>query len=138
MNESAQLSSQFSPDMHWFAYMSSESGDWQVYVQPYQATGAKVQVTKQGGRLPLWSADGRQLFYEHDGQMFTVAVQSGTQPVFGAPVPLPVRGFIQPLIRRNFDMTPDRKQFVMLFRPGPDIEVISNWLARVQQSVKAD
>ena len=132
MNESAQLSSRFSPDMHWFAYMSSESGDWQVYVQPYPETGAKFQVTKQGGRLPLWSADGQQLFYEHDGQMFAVPVQFGVQPAFGTPSALPVTGFIQPLIRRNFDMTPDRKQFVMLFRPGPDIEVIANWLDRVR------
>jgi len=138
VNESAQLSSRFSPDMHWFAYMSSESGDWQVYVQPYPTSGAKYQVTREGGRLPMWSADGRQLFYEHDGRMFAVPVQSTMQPIFGTPVALPVTGFIQPLIRRNYDMTPDGKQFVMLFRPGPEIEVVSNWLDELQQRVKAN
>jgi hypothetical protein len=45
---------------------------------------------------------------------------------FGEPSPLPITGYIQPLIRRNYDMMPDLKQFVMLFRAGPKVEVISN------------
>jgi serine/threonine-protein kinase len=125
---SAQLSSRFSPDRHWVAYMSSESGDWQVYLQPWPETGAKYQVTKQGGRLPMWSADGRDLYYDWDGRMFSIPVHMGTQVTFGQPAAMPITGYIQPLIRRNYDMTPDGKQFVMLFRAGPQVEVISNFV----------
>jgi Tol biopolymer transport system component len=123
--KSAQLSSRFSPDRRWVAYMSSESGDWQIYVQPWPETGAKFQITKQGGRLPMWSADGQNLYYDWNGKMFSIPVRPGTEVTAGQPSPLPITGYIQPLIRRNYDMTPDGKQFVMLFRAGPQIEVIS-------------
>jgi dipeptidyl aminopeptidase/acylaminoacyl peptidase len=131
LDESAQLSSAFSPDRHWFAYMSSESGDWQIYVQPYPTTGAKYQVTSGGGRLPMWSGDGGKIYYEHDGQMFEVSVGAGPQPTFGTPVGLPITGFVQPLIRRNYDMMPDHQSFLMLFRPGPEIVLLTDWLNRL-------
>ena len=131
--KSAQLSSRFSPDGHWVAYMSSESGDWQVYLQPYPATGAKYQVTKQGGRLPMWSADGREIYYEWDGRMLSIPVHIGSEMTFGEPSALPVTGYIQPLLRRNYDMTPDGKQFVMLFRAGPQVDVISNFVDGLKQ-----
>ena len=136
---SAQLSSQFSPDMRWVAYMSSEAGDWQLFAQPVpNPTGVKYQLTTEGGRFPMWSTDGRQLIYEHDGRMFSAPFQAGTQPKIGKPVELPVGGFIQPLIRRNYDMTPDGKSFLMLFRPGPQIEVVSNWTAQLKQLARSN
>ena len=85
----------------------------------------------------MWSADGRQLLYENDGRMFSAAFQSGEQPALGKAVGLPVSGFIQPLIRRNYDMMPDRKSFLMLFRPGPQIEVMSNWTNQLKQLAQA-
>ncbi|MGB7220792.1 MAG: hypothetical protein WBD07_18475 [Vicinamibacterales bacterium] len=130
VNESAQLSSSLSPDKRWLAYMSSESGDWQIYVQPYPATGAKYQVTTKGGRSPMWAAGGR-LVYDNDGRMFSVSVQPGAAPTFGAPAQLPVTGYIQPLLRRNWDITPDGTELLMLFRPGPRIDVVSGWTAKV-------
>jgi serine/threonine-protein kinase len=124
--KSAQLGSRFSPDSHWVAYMSSESGDWQIYVQPFPATGAKYQVTKQGGRLPMWSAEGRNLYYDWDGKMYSIPVQLGTGVTAGQPSLMPISGYIQLRIRRNYDLMPDGRQFVMLFRAGPRIEVLSN------------
>jgi Tol biopolymer transport system component len=129
--KSAQLSSRFSPDRKWVAYMSSESGDWQVYLQPFPATGAKYQVTKKGGRLPMWSANGQEIYYDQDGKMFAIPVHFGPQVSFGEPASMPITGYIQPLIRRNYDMMPDGKQFVMLYRPGPQVEVISSWNAKL-------
>jgi len=129
VNETAQLSSSFSPDKKWIAYMSSEGDAWQVYVQPYPATGTKYQVTTEGGRSPMWAANGRLLF-DNDGRMFSVSVQPGATPTFSKPAPLPVSGYIQPLLRRNWDMTPDGK-LLMLFRPGPQIDVVSGWTTKV-------
>ena len=133
VNETAQLSSSFSPDKRWVSYMSSESGNWQVYLQPYPATGMKYQVTRQGGRSPMWTADGR-LVYDNDGRMFAVPVTLGATPTFGTPTALPVSGYIQPLLRRNWDMAPDGRQLLMLFRPGPQLNVVSNWTGRVPTS----
>src|SRR5262249_21387435 len=53
----------FSPDGHWLAYMSDESGKREVYVQPFPASGGKWQISTAGGREPVWSRDGKEIFY---------------------------------------------------------------------------
>ncbi len=58
--------SSLSPDGHWLAYMSNDSGQNEVYVQPFPPTGAKYQISTSGGRNALWSPDGKQLFYQPD------------------------------------------------------------------------
>ena len=125
VEESAQLSGAFSPDRKWHSYMSNESGDWQVYVQPYPKTGAKYQVTTNGGRSPMWLPDGR-LVFEHDGGISSVSLQATAgKPSFTNLQQHPISGFIQPLLRRSWDVMPDGR-LLMLFRDGPKIDVTSN------------
>jgi WD40-like Beta Propeller Repeat len=136
---SGEISSQFSPDGHWFAYMSNESGDWQVYVQPYPMTGTKYQVTKQGGRFPVWSNDSRQLIYEYDGRLFSTDIHAGEKLTFDEPLQLPISGFTQTLIRRNHDLTPDGKHFLMIFRsPTVQVDVVPNWFDELNRRLKAE
>jgi eukaryotic-like serine/threonine-protein kinase len=126
---SAQHSSRFSPDGHWIAYISDETGRHEVFVQPFPVTGTKYQITKNGGGHPLWSPDGKQLFFDNNQRMFSVQVQ--TQPSFtaGDPQPLPISGFIQGTgnNRRQYDMTSDGKQFLMMFPVPDEIHVNGNW-----------
>jgi serine/threonine-protein kinase len=137
--KSGEISSQFSPDGHWFAYMSNESGDWQVYVQPYPTTGARYQVTTKGGRFPVWLNDSREIIYEYDGRLFSTTVHAESGLTFAKPVELPIAGFTQTLIRRNYDLTPDGKHFLMVFRsPTVQVEVISNWFEELNQRVGAE
>ena len=49
----------FSPDGHWLAYMSDESGRYEIYVQPYPGPGGKFQISTEGGADPLWNHNGR-------------------------------------------------------------------------------
>lgn len=128
IDDSAQMSSSMSPNRRWVAYMSSDSGDWQLYVQPYPATGKRYQVTTDGGRSPMWTSDN-QLVFDKDGQMYAVSLQLGDTPTFGAPRTLPVTGYVQPQLRRNWELirAGDASQFLMLFRPAPQIQVIANW-----------
>lgn len=130
VDESAQLSGAFSPDGKWFTYMSNESGDWQVYIQPYPKTGAKYPVTTTGGRSPLWLPDGR-LVFEHDSNIATVSIKPGAQPTFSAVEQHPISGFIQPLLRRSWDLTPDGR-LLMLFRDGPRLDVVANVMDRLE------
>ncbi len=53
----------FSPDGQWIAYQSDENGDWDVFVQPWPLRPDKYQVSSNGGTWPVWSADGRSLFF---------------------------------------------------------------------------
>jgi Tol biopolymer transport system component len=135
VEESAQLSGAFSPDRKWHSYLSNESGDWQVYVQPYPKTGAKYQVTTDGGRSPMWLPDGR-IVYERDGSIMTISMRPGTPPVFGQPESHPIGGFIQPLLRCAWDVSPDGR-LLMLYRDGPRIDVVTNVMGRVLASGQA-
>jgi eukaryotic-like serine/threonine-protein kinase len=53
----------FSPDGHWVAYVSNDSGKDEVYVAPFPGPGARVQVSSGGGSQPRWRRDGQELFY---------------------------------------------------------------------------
>src|SRR5262249_8895383 len=53
----------FSPDGRWIAYASDETKREEIYVQPFPPTGAQYQITTNGGTSPLWSPDGKKLFY---------------------------------------------------------------------------
>src|SRR6185503_11038567 len=53
----------FSPDGHWIAYQSSESGNSEIYVQTFPVSGGKWAVSNKGGIRPRWRGDGKELFY---------------------------------------------------------------------------
>ena len=114
---SMQHSSRISPDEHWLAYVSNETGRFEIYVQPLPTTGAKFRITKEGGEHPVWSVDGREIFYDHNGRLYAIPVQTAPSVIGGNPAPLPITGFIQDSGRRQFDLTSDSKQFLMLFPP---------------------
>jgi Tol biopolymer transport system component/predicted Ser/Thr protein kinase len=66
----------FSPDGRWLAYQSNESGDFEVYVQPFPPTGEKWQVSSNGGGGPLWRNDGRELLFGNNGAVFSVDINT--------------------------------------------------------------
>jgi serine/threonine protein kinase len=83
---------QFSPDGHWIAYQSNESGRFEVYVRPFPGPGGMRQISTAGGVQPLWRADGTELFYRApDDRLMAARVASQgsvfdvqrVQPLFG-------------------------------------------------------
>jgi Tol biopolymer transport system component len=113
---SAQHSSHYSPDGHWIAYASAESGRLEIYVRPFPAGTPAVQVTHAGGEHPLWSPDQKEIYFDVNHQLYAVPIQ--IQPTFraGSPVQLPISGFIQGPLRRQYDLMPDGKHFLMMFQ----------------------
>jgi Tol biopolymer transport system component len=113
---SEQHSSRISPDGRWIAYSSNETGRQEVWVEPLPPTGQRYRMTQTGGRHPLWSPDGSALFFDQDGQMFRMEISlAANSPKAGEPKGLPIKGFQQGPRRRQFDLMPDGKRFVMLF-----------------------
>jgi hypothetical protein len=111
---SRQLSSQISTDGKWVAYKSDETGAFEIWVQPFP-TGSRVQVTRTGGRNPRWSADGQELFFDDDHQIFGMRVTSENPLSFSSPVALPVKGFVQAgSLRRQWDVTSDGRFLVLM------------------------
>jgi Tol biopolymer transport system component len=78
-----------SPDGRWLAYRSNETHRNEIYVQTFPAPGGKWQVSINGGTRPVWSRDGKELYYiAADGKMMAVEVKSGAKFEAGVPQPL--------------------------------------------------
>lgn len=78
-----------SPDGNYLAYVSDESGRFEVYVEPYPRTGARWLASQDGGDVPAWSHDGRHLHYiANDGVLQSVELREGAVSRLGPPRPL--------------------------------------------------
>ena len=112
---SAQHSSAISPDGKWMAYASNETGRYEVWLEPFPQTGTRYQVTRDGGSHPMWLPDGQALYFDRDHQMFRLAVNTNDLSSRAEPTPLPIKGFAQAEYRRQFDLMPDGRRFLVLF-----------------------
>ena len=92
---SAQHSSAVSPDGRWLAYASNETGRYEVWLEPLPRTGARYQITRDGGGHPLWLPDGRSIYFDRGQQLFRLAVNLAAPSSSGDPVALPIKGFAQ-------------------------------------------
>jgi Tol biopolymer transport system component len=137
-NESAP---QFSPDGHWLAYMSNESGRAEIYVQPYPGPGGKWQVSTDGGTEPVWNRNGRELFYRQGNRM--IAVDVAMQTVFSASKPrMLFEGPYLPSAGNSpdYDVSPDGQRFLMVKAPereqiSSQIAIVQNWFEELKQKV---
>jgi len=111
---SAQHSSSVSPDGRWMAYASNETGRYEVWLEPLPANGTRYQLTRSGGSHPLWSQDGRSVYFDRQRQLFQLTLNIKEPASSGEPTPLPIKGFVQAEYRRQFDLMPNGRQFLVL------------------------
>jgi len=104
----------FSPDDHWIAYQSDESGRSEVYVTAYPGPSGRWQVSIDGGSSPVWSRDERELFFRNRGKMMAAAVE--LQPKFHTSVPKPLfdSANLGGYDLGGYDVAPDGQRFVMI------------------------
>jgi Tol biopolymer transport system component len=132
----------FSPDGRWLAYISNESGQFEIYVQPYPGPGGEWQISTEGGTEPAWNPNGRELFYRSGDKMMTVDI--ATQPGLAAGKPrLLFQGRYQLTqgTSPNYDVSPDGQRFLML-KPSEteasaptQINVVLNWFEELKRKV---
>ena len=105
----------FSPDGRWIAYGSDESGKREVYVRPASGANGKWAISNSGGRLPIWSKTGHELFYEDlDNRIMTVEyTASGDSFAPGRPRVWCDKPIYSPG-RMNLDIEPDGKRFAVM------------------------
>ena len=122
---------EFSPDGRWIAYASNESGRFEIYVQAYPGPGAKTLISTDGGTEPRWAKNGRELVYRNGRQMMAVEIGGGNELTAGAATLLFEGDFFAESWARNYDVTADGEQFVMVADDPdavePHIEVVLNW-----------
>jgi serine/threonine-protein kinase len=116
------------PDGRWLAYVSDETGREEVYVRPFPEPGPRVMVSQNGGREPVWSRDGRRLFYIGDRQNtpFLVAADIRTTPEFAVLSRNPlfdVSEYEPANPHANYDVSRDGRQFAFVHQ-GPLAEIV--------------
>jgi serine/threonine protein kinase len=135
---SDERQAQFSPDGKWIAYSSDESGQFQVYLQTVPVSGAKRQVSIQGGSRPRWRKDGKELYYvSADLKLMSVPIKIGSgivdvgtpRQLLSLPTPFDIGG-------REIGYQPsiDGKKFLTSIhdtRAGvaPIVVVWTNWMS---------
>ena len=113
----------FSPDGRWLAYMSNESGGYELYVRPFPGPGGKWQISTGGGYLPKWSRNGKELFYRTPGSKIMVVTYTASGDSFRADKPQlwsPGQFTELGVFTYNFDLHPDGKRLAVLKVPGTE------------------
>jgi hypothetical protein len=116
---------------------TGEGGQDEIYVTRYPNPGGIVQVSVAGGANPLWSPDGRELYYFQDRQF--IAVKVALDPEFRVVSRrTPFEGdFVQYRWQRQYDVHPDGQQFVMIENPpGSHLEIVTNWFSDINRLVE--
>lgn len=99
-------SARFSPDGKWIAYRSAQSGESQIYVQPFPADGSRWQMSVSGGESPRWSGDSKRLFWvDRDRTLWSADISKG----FDALNPQRHR----PIGSDDYVLSPDGKQVIL-------------------------
>jgi serine/threonine protein kinase/Tol biopolymer transport system component len=142
---------EISPDGRWMAYMSNESGKNDIYVRPFpEVSKGRWQISTAGGDSPLWSPNGREIFYRNGDAVMRVAVE--TEPTFKT-------GKLETLFRGTYtslssvsinelhpwDISRDGKRFLMMkevastSKPAAEgprkINIVLNWFEELKQRV---
>ena len=151
----AELEPQISPDGRYVAYQSDESGKGEIYVRSFpDVNKGKWQVSSNGGNSPLWSPDGRELFYRSGDA--TMAVEVQTDPTFKHGNPkilfkwMYSSSTIGNITFTPWDISPNGKKFLMIkpsgapasaaekpatAPPRPKINIVLNWTEELKQRV---
>jgi eukaryotic-like serine/threonine-protein kinase len=145
-----ERSPKISPDGRWMAYTSNESGREEIYVRPFpDVNKGRWQISTSGGGGPLWSPDGRELFYLSGDAVMAVSVKTGPNfDIVGTPQVLFRGTFVRPDLGEGTPWAPsqDGKRFLMLKPQVPTsatstaaaprkINVVLNWFEELKQRV---
>lgn len=132
-----QLQCRVSPDGHWIAYVSHESGSPEVFVQSFPPGGGKWQITTGGGSEPSWRRDGKELYFMNGSKLEAVGVNASgssfeagiAKTLFDVPV--------ESLSRRSrYVPTADGDRFLVVTTPKTldttPFVVVQNWQAALK------
>jgi Tol biopolymer transport system component len=131
-----------SPDGRWMAYISDESGKFEVYVRAFPSGEGKRQISTQGGLEPAWSRNGRELFYlAPDRSLMSVVVRPGSTFETGPPSRLfetRMSAAFNPTFTRNqYVVSADGQRFLINqaspSAPPSPITVVVNWEAALKR-----
>ena len=139
------FNSTFSPDSRWIAYTLRQNASGQVFVQSILKSGAKYKITSDntGNHHPLWSPDGKELFFFTGDRFSAISISVGVTATWGAPKGMPghLPSAHTSMSPRNYDIAPDGREFVWAQFPDlasaptttvPSVRVVLNWFEELR------
>jgi dipeptidyl aminopeptidase/acylaminoacyl peptidase len=144
-SDSRKTAAVFSPDGHWIAYAADDSGRFEIYVTPYPGPGSRSQISTEGGRMPRWKNDGRELFFRSGDRttfkMMAVHIELGASLHAGSPRLLFAGDYG---LNTGYDVAPDGQRFLMVKSssstqqmPPNQLTFVVNWFEELKQRVPA-
>ncbi|MFH1681746.1 MAG: hypothetical protein ABIH26_14025 [Candidatus Eisenbacteria bacterium] len=125
------------PGGRWMAYASNQTGREEVSVRPFPGPGGEIPISTEGGRYPLWSADGRELFYRAGGKVMAVPIE--TEPEFraGRPELLFEGDYLLDLVQGTvYDVSPESRFLMIEKDPGEgkaNLVMVFNWFTELKR-----
>ncbi len=144
-SEFGERNGEVSPDGQWLAYQSDESGEDRIYVRPFpEVDGGRFLISVGGGITPLWSPEGKELFYRTRDGMMVVPVGTDSGFLAGTPEVL-FTGSYAVRNGRMYDIAPDGQRFLMI-KPAEtteggainDVVLVLNWFEELKRLVPTD
>jgi Tol biopolymer transport system component len=128
-----------SPDGKWAAYQSAETGRNEIYIRQFPAGTTKWQVSAEGGVRPMWSPNGRELFFRNEGvrnksKLMSVAVETLPSILIGRPKPLFAFSYAQ--YGHDYAVLPDGQHFICIQESDSSprkINVVLNWASELKK-----
>jgi Tol biopolymer transport system component len=133
----AEWEPRVSPDGKFLAYTSAESGREEVYVRPLPGPGARVQISLDGGKEAVWSANGRELFYRAPGFLMSASLEHGDRVTVTKREQLFADTFAGRTNHANYDVFPEGQRFIFIELLGGKSELfaIFNWNEELKRKV---
>ncbi|HEX4684258.1 MAG TPA: protein kinase [Gemmatimonadaceae bacterium] len=113
------LTPALSPNERWLAYASDENGTLNIYVRPFLSTGPAVQVSDSGGQEPVWSADGKTIYYRRATSVMAASLSDAAGLSVATRRKLFTGFFVFDATHNEYDVAPDQHHFLMV--EGVDI-----------------
>jgi serine/threonine protein kinase/Tol biopolymer transport system component len=137
-SEFEEMQPRMSRDGKLVAYMSNESGQFEVYVREFPGPSGKVQVSLGGGMAPVFGVDSRTLFYQQGNRLMRATLTAMRPPAVLSRAAVLEGDLMASPIHANYDVSPDGKSFAVVVRSGPDVQVIvvQNWAREVRKRLR--
>ncbi len=141
-SEAQETFAALSPDERWLAYMSDESGTWEIYVTDFPEASIKRRVSTAGGEEPRWSPDGSEIIWRFGVDWFSVDFDDGEEMKLGAPMIILSGPFIN-VPGWSWDFSPDGRRFLVLENEEAsealtELAVIHDFFEEVERLVPTD
>ncbi len=128
----------FSPDGHFLAYVSNESGRPEIYARRFPDGSGKRQISVNGGTSPSWRRDGKELFYLEEDTLVVVSVATEPRLAIGGTRRL----FTNSSLANGYAPSADGQRFLLAEAlgpvPPPVFRLVENWFAEFKDRALRD